>query len=51
MSSEEGRAELSTEKSALLIVEDDPDILEQMRWGLGANHLFTRRRTDARPWP
>jgi len=40
MSSEEARAELSTEKSALLIVEDDPDILEQMRWGLGANHLI-----------
>ena len=40
MSSEEGRAELSTEKSVLLIVEDDPDILEQMRWGLGANHLI-----------
>ena len=40
MSSEEVRAELSTEKSAVLIVEDDPDILEQMRWGLGANHLI-----------
>jgi len=40
MSSEEVRAELSTEKSAVLIVEDDPDILEQMRWGLRANHLI-----------
>src|SRR5438093_13774669 len=40
MSSEEVRAELSMEKSALLIVEDDPDILEQMRWGLGTNHLI-----------
>src|SRR6266581_5225001 len=40
MSSEEVRAELSMEKSAVLIVEDDPDILEQMRWGLGANHLI-----------
>src|SRR5438105_12180773 len=40
MSSEEVRAELSTEKSAVLIVEDDPDILEQMRWGLGANHII-----------
>jgi two-component system NtrC family response regulator len=28
------------DKSPLLIVEDDPDILEQMRWALGASHVI-----------
>ena len=26
------------DKSPLLLVEDDPDISEQMRWALGDNH-------------
>jgi two-component system, NtrC family, response regulator len=34
----------SSDKTPLLIVEDDPDILEQMRWALGAYHLIHEAR-------